>query len=574
MQLKKVYANKDSFKTVTFNPTGLNFIVAKQQDRSSLKKGKTYNGVGKSLLITIIHFCLGANKEQNFCDKLHDWEFFLEFEIGKDKYTSHRIVSEPNKIFLNGLEYNQVRFREKMQSLCFSIPEAIQYLSFRSLLSFFIRPDKSSYVSYDKAIKKAKDYQILLCNSFLLGLDEGLVQKKQEIKENKDKLKQQAKSFQDDPVLKDFLTKNKDIDLSIIELEERIKNLKQNLSNYKVAEDYYELQKKADSLENERFNLSNEILLIQNNIDQIETSLIHSPDINKTQIEKIYTEANILFSEKVKKQLSSIENFYEKLIKNRKKRLTAQRDNLNEEKKRKSVGEANLSKEINELMQYLGEHGALDTFVSLTEQNTKYKMERDKLVEYQRLEKQYGNKKDALERDFFELKEKVKTYLREIEEHIALLRNSFRSFAKKFYPDHTTGLTINNNDGDNKTCFRIEAKIEADASDGINNVKIFCYDLVLLFNTFDRHKVNFIFHDSRLFDGTDERQKTEFFRVVYDKFHQSDKQYIATVNQNQLSEVKSYLTEEEYKNIIDKNIILELKDNSQEDKLLGINVEL
>ncbi len=51
MRLIRVRANQESFHTVTFNPYGLSFIVAKQKDPGSTEKGRTYNGVGKSLLI-------------------------------------------------------------------------------------------------------------------------------------------------------------------------------------------------------------------------------------------------------------------------------------------------------------------------------------------------------------------------------------------------------------------------------------------------------------------------------------------------------------------------------------------
>jgi len=46
------------------------------------------------------------------------------------------------------------------------------------------------------------------------------------------------------------------------------------------------------------------------------------------------------------------------------------------------------------------------------------------------------------------------------------------------------------------------------------------------------------------------------------------------LNQNQLDEVKKYLTEREYQTIIQQNICLELKDELPEDKLLGIQVDM
>jgi uncharacterized protein YydD (DUF2326 family) len=88
------------------------------------------------------------------------------------------------------------------------------------------------------------------------------------------------------------------------------------------------------------------------------------------------------------------------------------------------------------------------------------------------------------------------------------------------------------------------------------------------------HKVNFIFHDSRLLSDTDPRQIAELFKILNDYIKVSGKQYNLTLNQNQLDEVKKYLTEEEYKSIITDNICLELKDETPEDKLLGIQVNM
>ena len=121
--------------------------------------------------------------------------------------------------------------------------------------------------------------------------------------------------------------------------------------------------------------------------------------------------------------------------------------------------------------------------------------------------------------------------------------------------------------------FDIDAKIESDTSDGINNVKIFCYDLTILFKGYNHH-MDFIFHDSRLFDGIDERQKTDIFRTVYEEFYNTNKQYIASVNQNQLGEIKGQLTEEEFKKIIIDNTVLTLTDESDSQKLLGIKVDI
>jgi len=575
MQLIKVYSNRESFKTIEFNRTGLSFVIAKQKNPGTNEKGKTYNGVGKSLLVLIIHFCLGADAKdyKTFCEKLPGWEFFVDFEIGNKKYTAMRATNWPEKIVLDDEELSIDRFNRKMKTLCFDIPDDIAFLSFRSLIHFFIRPKRESYADYKKTGKTGSDYQTELYNAFLLGLDVVLAQKKYKIKKEKDRIKKLEKNFKDDALLRDFFTGNKDVTLAMVDLDERIKRLDDDLSNFKVAEDYHEVQLEADKIEKELFTLNNYIILLQNNIENIDKGLIITPDMNKEDIKAIYKESKIHFPENMNKTLDDLENFYEKLIFNRKSRLLEQQNKLKLIQQNKKAEAERLKKELDKLMHYLGEHQALDLFVTLSNKSAELKTERDNLKKYQELQYEYKTKERQAEKNLFDLNEITEKYLKEIESDTVELRDYFRSLAKIFYPDSVAGLTIENNEGDNQLRYYINAKIESDASDGINNVKIFCYDLTLLFKG-RNHKIDFIFHDSRLFDGTDERQKTDMFKTVYKMFAGVDKQYIATVNQNQLDEIKKHLNKEEFKYIISENTVLTLTDDSDSEKLLGIKVDI
>ena len=71
---------------------------------------------------------------------------------------------------------------------------------------------------------------------------------------------------------------------------------------------------------------------------------------------------------------------------------------------------------------------------------------------------------------------------------------------------------------------------------------------------------------SRLFDGIDERQKAQLMKVLYESFTGTDKQYIASINQNQLMEMKSILGEELYVKIIEEHTILTLTDEDEAGK--------
>jgi len=70
MQLLELRANKPSFHTVRFKPSGISIIAAIKETND---QKKTYNSVGKSLTVTLIHFCLGSNQNKEFEEKLTDW---------------------------------------------------------------------------------------------------------------------------------------------------------------------------------------------------------------------------------------------------------------------------------------------------------------------------------------------------------------------------------------------------------------------------------------------------------------------------------------------------------------------
>jgi uncharacterized protein YydD (DUF2326 family) len=298
-----------------------------------------------------------------------------------------------------------------------------------------------------------------------------------------------------------------------------------------------------------------------------------SSGITAAELERVYKEAGIIFKDDIKKTLQDVEVFYKNLITGRNKRLSEQKNQLifvlNEKHRQRTV----LQKKFDKLISYLGEHQALDTFIALKEKQGDLVDERNKLSQFHTMQANYRAMELQTKIDFIELERVTENYLNDIEDDTKKIRNFFRELAKKFYPQSASGITINVKKGENQFAFTIDPRIDSDASDGINNVKVFCYDLTILFEG-KNHNIKFIFHDSRIFDSIDERQLAIMFRILYDAFLSTEKQYIATVNQNQLNNIQKMLSPEEYEKIIINNTILTLTDESDEEKLLGIKVDI
>lgn len=576
MKLIELSANKESFKTVTFNKSGLSFIVAKQKNPESSDNSKTYNGVGKSLIVLLTHFCLGAKKDhyKSFIEKLPDWIFYLTIEIDGFTHVISRKMSEPTKIYFDDEPAMTAdNFNDKIRKMVFNFPPDAQYLTFRNTLPFFIRPLKKSYVEADNPSNFHTPYQKLIVNAFLMGLDTNLIQEKYRLRKEQERVEELEKNIKNDDLLKEFFTQDKDVNLKIIDLEDEIEKLRDSREKYEVAEDYYDVKIEADSIEKELAKKHNEIVLTKNQIENITKSLQISPDLGRDSIETIYKEVKIIFPENISKTLHELESFYEKLTSNRIKKLSEQKQIISIKLEENLQKEMELKKELDSKMKYLGAHQALDVVIKVGDRLKDLEAQKDKLQNYEELIGNYHKKSLEIKESFIKYTQRTEEYLEEIKPIIKDKKEFFRKLAKRFYPNNTSGITVYNNEGENQQRYTIEAKIESDNSDGINNVKIFCYDMTMLHKGYG-HNVKFSFHDSRLFDGIDERHKAEIFKVVSELFSSTEYQYIATINQNQLNEVKSILTEQQYQQIIEQNTILTLTDESDSEKLLGVKVDV
>ncbi|KAB2907161.1 MAG: DUF2326 domain-containing protein [Ignavibacteriaceae bacterium] len=575
MQLISLSSNKESFKTVRFNNSvGLNFILATQKNPELTdQKGKTYNGVGKSLIIAIIHFCLGSNNKEDFRTKLPGWKFILEFRIGDKHYISERSTENQSKIKLDGREITLKEFNQTMGALLFKIPEQTEHLTFRSLLAFFLRPRKASYTSFNNPNAINNEYQIQIINALLLGLDVKMAEEKYLLRKKEERIKNLIKELGNDPILRDFFIGNKDVSLAQSELDENIAKITQNIESFKVAEDYYEISAQADKIKANLDQLQNQKILLTNQLQNIDNTLVIKPDIKRESIETIYKEASVVLNDGALKTLDELHNFYEHLSSNRERRLLEQKNDL-QRKLNDVTAEIKIQEqELDSNLKYLNAHQALDIFVQMTHKLTDLRFKRDEIKRFDALMSMYKNEKLEIDRKLLESTKRTDEYLTNFKEKVSTATNFFRELSKRFYPKAAAGITIYNNERDNQIRFNIDAKIEADSSDGINNIKIFCYDLTLLLKGYS-HRVNFLFHDSRVLSDIDPRQTAEIFRILNEYIVKSKKQYVLSMNQNQLDELKKHLTKDEIENIIEKNVCLELKDESHADKLLGIQVDL
>lgn len=100
--IKAVRCDQPSFREVRFEE-GFNIILAERTQESTDKDSR--NGVGKTLLVEIIHFCLGAQEDPNKglrIKELENWTFILDLILKGKEFTVYRNTRELAKVKIEG----------------------------------------------------------------------------------------------------------------------------------------------------------------------------------------------------------------------------------------------------------------------------------------------------------------------------------------------------------------------------------------------------------------------------------------------------------------------------------------
>ena len=308
MKLLSLRANKSSFHPVIFKD-GINIIVGKQVAPLDENDGNTYNGVGKSLTLHLIHFCLGANKIPSFTHKLPDWEFTLSFEIDGVNYYSTRSTNEQTKINFCGETLTVTALRQKLLNLCFGISTNPKSMTWNTLFSRFIRRYRSCYANFDSFVPKESEYSKILNNCYLLGIDTNLIISKKELRDKQLAASATEKAIKNDPIFRQYYLGKNDAELDVADLEYRIVELEKEIAAFKVSNNYHELEKEADEKSYQKKSLENRRVLISNYIKNIEESFKETAQVKEEKLLKVYEAANVEIPEMVKKILMKYYSF-------------------------------------------------------------------------------------------------------------------------------------------------------------------------------------------------------------------------------------------------------------------------
>jgi uncharacterized protein YydD (DUF2326 family) len=545
-----VKCDKPSFKNIKFNP-GFNVILAERTKESTIKDSR--NGLGKSTLIEIIHFCLGANKGETLSKpELDDWTFTLDLDLAGKRYSVTRNTSATNKIIIDGdcsdwpIKPDVDKTAEKqiisarnwnriLGVLMFGLQpfyDDLKYIpTFRSLISYFIRRDgeRGAFLNPFQQYKNQLEWDKQVNNTFLLGLGWEYASKWQVIKDRV-KVLTQIKQEAQSGLLANLMGTTGEIEALKIRLEAQVRQEEEHLKSFKVHPQYSKIEREANELTNKIHKLVNLNISDKRLLEHYEASLKEEVDAKSESVIKIYQEAGVVLPGSVTKRFEDVSSFHKQVVTNRKDFLTSEMERIKNAIAKREQEKQSLSTERVELMLILQKHRALEEYTQLQNNHQKTVAElKDLNIRLENLKKfEQGRSAITVEQELLQQQAGTDLSERKTQKEKAILL--FNSNTQSLY-DAPGTLSIDIS----KTGFKFGVKIERSGSHGIGNMKIFCYDLMLAQIWAKKEKtLGFLIHDSILFADVDERQKALALQLAARESERLGFQYICTMNSDSI----------------------------------------
>ena len=573
-----VRSNMDSFREIHFEP-GFNVVLADRTKEST--KTDSRNGLGKTTLLDIIHFCLGSRPSRNkglMVPALKGWSFTLDLNISGREITVTRSTDDHNRIIVDGdvkelaqqhgrldgtLSLRTHEWNSVLGDLLFGLdmkePLSKYRPTFRSLISYFVRPrDGFSSPFTHRGSQREWDKQVH--NAFLLHLMWERAGQLQELKDE-DNLLDAIRRGANEGLLERLVGSVANLEAERTRLESQIQRQYEILASFQVHPRYYEIEQEANQLTSTIQLLANANIADRRLIDLYENSLEAERGPDPTELLELYEEVGTTMPELVRRRLEEAQEFHQRIIANRKDFLQSEIQRIEEKRTQREIQIRDASDKRAELMGFLQSHGALEEYTRLQELHLNLIADRNdldhRIADLRKFEQ--GKSEVRIKRERLLL-----TTRREFKERRIIREKALKLFntnSQALY-DVPGDLILNIAD----TGFKFDVKIIRSGSQGIDNMKIFCYDLMLaqLWASNDRSP-GILIHDSTIFDGVDERQTAMALESAQREAEKYGFQYICAFNSDTLPWEDFSPSFD-----LDEFVRTRLTDESEEGGLLGI----
>lgn len=550
IKIKKLYSEPSLFTPIEFT-SGVNLILGERVEENEIrtKKDRKTNGVGKTMCIEFINFCLLSSSTDSRVmripfDKMPlDTKIMLDLSVGGHNITIIRDREEPEKpIILSNkdeIHFNSLNdASEYLNKLLHSTDKetVIHYPTFRELLGPLIRKEGSEFKDILRCYDTSRNTSLpnlSIPHLYFFRIDFTIVEKLQKHIKEIEKMNNYYSTLEKE-LTQDKKKKVSEVKAEVNSLNDELQKVEKALESFKTNEAYEAIQKDLTKLENQLDLLRTEQAAIRIELGKIE-SLPKLEVIRQNEVEQVYNQFKEGLGTLIAKSLDEVTQFKTKIDEFQKnlinEKLLSLRERLDEVTKQIRTLEDIQSEKIN----IIDKKGVLkDIRNAYTIYNNKH-AEFSKVLSQIELYEATKRELDALnlKRDEYFLKLGQSIYdskqiiddfnLTILSIHDFIMGNKKASFEIK---------TINSKRS--TQIIELELRIDDDGSHSIDRTKVFIYDLSLLFNKYTRERhPKFLIHDNILEVDQDTLvQSLNYLSQQENRY--DDFQYILTLNRDKI----------------------------------------
>lgn len=548
--LRSLQSTDPRFKSIQFR-RGLNLLVADVTETSS--ETDTRNGSGKSSLIELIHFLLGARSSRDSLFALPQLEndtFTLALDwprcesglkVSRSGAKQNDIFVDPN-VSVTGTPSPQpatitlAEWQSIIERDLFGLPSEHSGVSGRAMLSLLAR--RVSGHAFNEPIRtfpQQSTAEAAANVAYLLGLDWKLAGRYREIASREAARRQLTKAIKD-PVWGRIVGKSSELRGQLTVQNQRVSRLEQQVADFRVVDEYEQLQKRADDIARQIRELRSRDVVDRRTLQDLEESLDESQASEPEYLEKVYEDLGIILGESVRQRYADVREFHDSITRNRQAYLREELEAVRNRLDASLSARASLDEEQAAILKTLSEGGALQSLMvmqqSLAEARGKLEILRNKFEAAQALEASRAE----IKAERTQLEAELRADLQERDDLVSAIGVLFLEYAQRLYgTDRTAYLEFE----PSTSGLNVIPMIDSSDSVGIGNMVIFCLDLTVAVVA---HRAgrgpDFLIHDSHLFDGVDERQIARALSVARDTCSREGIQYVAMLNSDDLAKAE------------------------------------
>jgi uncharacterized protein YydD (DUF2326 family) len=309
-------------------------------------------------------------------------------------------------------------------------------------------------------------------------------------------------------------------------VEKDADRVRKTLESFEVLPEYHELEREASQLTLKINGLVDGNTLDSQLLETMDHALREEATSSEGAVEKVYVEAGVVLPDAVQKRLEEVRAFHRSVVSNRHGYLQSEITSARNRILKRDQEKATLDQRRSEIMRLLRSKGALDQFQQLQREQTRLDATVESLKHRFRAAQQLESSKIDLDIERRQLESRLRLNLQEQNARVEEAIRVFEEVSESLYEDAGNLVLSPTSNG-----LEVGIKIQGQRSKGIQNMQIFCFDMMLMQLCAARDiGPGFVIHDSHLFDGVDERQVAGALAVGEKKAANCKWQYIVTMN--------------------------------------------